>query len=179
MVSLAVLFYVFILVFALIGAIRGWAKEVTATFSAFLALFILAVLQNFVPAVDTYLKNSPVSSQVNFRLMVISAIVFIGYQTPNLPMFMQSQHFKRNQMQDIILGFLIGGFNGYMIYGSIWYYIHEGGYPFSFVLAPIAGTPAGEAALQLIPFLPPVWLVAPGIYFAIAVAFMFVLMVFI
>jgi uncharacterized membrane protein required for colicin V production len=179
MVSLAVLFFVFIIIFALIGAIRGWAKEVTATFSAFLALFILTVLQNFVPAVGTYINNSPISSQVNFKLIVISLIVFIGYQTPNLPIFMQSAQFKRNQMQDIILGFLIGGFNGYMIYGSLWYFIHEGGYPFSFVLAPIAGTPAGEAALQLIPFLPPAWLVAPGIYFAIAVAFMFVLMVFI
>ena len=179
MVSLAVLFFIFILIFALIGAIRGWAKEVTATFSAFLALFILTVLQNFVPAVGTYLNNSPISSQVNFKLIVISVIIFIGYQTPNLPIFMQSSQFKRNQMQDIILGFLIGGFNGYMIYGSLWYFIHEGGYPFSFVLAPIAGTPAGEAALQLIPFLPPTWLVAPGIYFAIAVAFMFVLMVFI
>ena len=38
MVSLAVLFYMFVFIFALIGAIRGWAKEVTATFSVFLAL---------------------------------------------------------------------------------------------------------------------------------------------
>ncbi len=179
MVSLAVLFYIFIVIFALIGAIRGWAKEVTATFSVFLSLFILAVLQSFVPAVDTYLNNSPVSSQVTFKLFTLGVVVFAGYQTPNLPMFMQNQHFKRNQMQDVILGFLIGGFNGYMIYGSLWYFIHEGGYPFSFVLAPIAGTPAGQAALQLIPLLPPVWLVAPGIYFAIAIAFLFVLMVFI
>lgn len=179
MVSLAVLFYLFIIVFALIGAIRGWAKEVTATFSAFLSLFVLTVIENFIPSIGNYLSNNPISYQVNFKLIVISIIIFIGYQTPNLPMFMQSQHFKRNQMQDMILGFLVGGFNGYMIYGSLWYFIHQGGYPFSFVLAPIAGTPAGEAALQLIPFLPPVWLVAPGIYFAIAVAFMFVLMVFI
>ena len=179
MVSLAVLFYVFILIFALIGAIRGWAKEVTATFSVFLALFILAVLQGFVPAVGNYLNNSPISSQVTFKMITLSLVVFVGYQTPNLPMFMQSQHFKRSQMQDIILGFLIGGFNGYLIYGSLWHFIHEGGYPFSYVLAPIAGTPAGQAALQLIPLLPPAWLVAPGIYFAIAIAFLFVLMVFI
>ena len=179
MVSLSVLFYIFIFIFALIGAIRGWAKEVTATFSAVLALFILAVMQNYIPAVKTYLENSPVSSQVIFRSVVLGIVVFIGYQTPNLPVFMQSQHFKRNQMQDVILGFLIGGLNGYMIFGSFWHFMHQGGYPFSFMLEPIAGTPAGQNALQLIPLLPPNWLVAPGIYFAIAVSFMFVLMVFI
>ena len=179
MVSLAVLFYIFIFIFALIGAIRGWAKEVTATFSAFLALFILAVLQTFIPAVQTYLKNSPVSSQVSFKAITLIVVVILGYQTPNLPMFLQNQHFRRNQIQDTLLGFLVGGFNGYMIYGSLWFFIHEGGYPFSFVLEPIAGTPAGQAALQLIPLLPPVWLVAPGIYFASAIAFLFVLMVFI
>jgi uncharacterized membrane protein required for colicin V production len=179
MVSLAVLFYMFVFIFALIGAIRGWAKEVTATFSVFLALFVLSVMQSFIPAVDAYLKNSPIESQVTFRMLVLGVIVFVGYQTPNLPAFIQNQHFKRGQMQDVILGFLIGAFNGYMIFGSLWYFIHSGGYPFDYVLAPIAGTKAGEAALQIIPLLPPAWLVAPGIYFAIAVSFMFVLMVFI
>jgi len=179
MVSLAVLFYIFIFIFALIGAIRGWAKEVTATFSTMLALFILSVMQTYIPAVKTYLANSPVPSQVTFQSLVLGVVVFIGYQTPNLPVFMQNQNFKRNQMQDVILGFLIGGFNGYMIFGSLWHFMHAGGYPFSFVLAPIAGTPAGQSALQIIPLLPPNWLVTPGIYFAIAVSFMFVLMVFI
>lgn len=179
MVSLSILFYMFIFIFALIGAIRGWAKEVTASFSVFLALFILTVMQDFIPAIDTYLKNSPIDSQVTFKMIILGVIVFIGYQTPNLPIFLQNQQFKRGQMQDTLLGLIIGAFNGYMILGSLWYFIHSGGYPFDFVLAPIAGTKAGEAALQIIPLLPPAWLVAPGIYFAIAISFMFVLMVFI
>ena len=179
MVSLDVLFYMFIFMFALIGAIRGWAKEVTALFGSVLALFILTVMQSFIPAVKTYLENSPVASQVIFKSAVMGFVAFIGYQTPNLPVFMQSPNFKRNQMQDVILGFLIGGLNGYLIFGSLWYFINAGGYPFSFMLAPIAGTPAGEAALQILPLLPPNWLVAPSIYFAIAISFMFVLMVFI
>lgn len=179
MISLDVLFYIFILMFALIGAIRGWAKEVTVTFSAMLALFILSVMQTYIPAVKTYLENSPASSQVLFKAAVLGIIVFIGYQTPNLPVFMQSPNFKRKQVQDTILGFLIGGVNGYVIFGSIWYFMDAGGYPFSFVLAPIAGTPAGEAAMRILPLLPPNWLVVPGIYFAIAISFLFVLMVFI
>ncbi len=179
MVSITVLFYIFIFIFALIGAIRGWAKEVVATFSVFLALFILTVLQLYVPAVKTYLENSPVNAQVSFKMILVSVIVFCGYQTPNLPMLVDNHRFMRDRLQDTILGFLIGGFNGYLIFGSLWYFMHVANYPFSYVLAPIAGTPAGQAAMQIIPLLPPVWLVVPGIYFAISIAFIFVLVVFI
>lgn len=179
MVSLAVLFYIFIFIFALIGAIRGGAKEVIATFSVVLGLFIIIVLQSYVPAVESYMTDSPITSQIGFKTIVLAGIVFCGYQTPNLPVFNQSQRFHRGRLQDLILGFMIGALNGFMIFGSLWYFIHEANYPYSFVLAPIAGTPAGEAALQLIPMLPPTWLVTPLIYFAIALSFMFVLVVFI
>jgi uncharacterized membrane protein required for colicin V production len=179
MVSLAVLFYIFIFIFALIGATRGWAKEVIATFSVFLAIFIITVLQTYVPAVKAFLDNSPVTSKVTFEILVLGLVVFCGYQTPNLPMLVDHQRFMRDRLQDTILGFLIGGFNGYMIFGSLWYFIHAANYPFSFVLAPIAGTTAGQAALQIIPLLAPNWLVVPVIYFAIAVSFIFVLVVFI
>ncbi|MCD6356068.1 MAG: hypothetical protein J7L66_02185 [Anaerolineaceae bacterium] len=179
MVSLAILFYIFIFIFALIGAIRGWAKEIIATFSVLLGLFMITVLEAYVPAIKSYIENIPVRSQIGFKALVLGFIVFCGYQTPNLPMFVQSQRFDRNRLQDLILGFMVGAINGFMIFGSLWYFIHEGNYPYSFVLAPIAGTPAGEAALQLIPLLPPAWLVTPFIYFAIALSFMFVLVVFI
>ena len=179
MVSLAVLFYLFIFIFALIGAIRGWAKEVIATFSVFLGLFVITVMEAYVPAIESYINNSPISSQIGFKALVLGFIVFCGYQTPNLPMLVQNQRFRRDRLQDLILGFLVGAINGFMLFGSLWYFIHEGNYPYSFVLSPIAGTPAGEAALQLIPMLPPVWLVTPFIYFAIALSFMFVLVVFV
>jgi uncharacterized membrane protein required for colicin V production len=179
MVSLNVLFYIFILIFALIGAIRGWAKEVIATFSAFLAIFIISVIQAYVPAVASFLKNSPASYQVTFNMLILGLVVFCGYQTPNLPMLVDNQRFMHDRLQDTVLGFIIGAFNGYMIFGSIWYFIHAANYPFSFVLAPIAGTPAGDASLQIIALLPLTWLVVPVIYFAIAVAFIFVLVVFI
>lgn len=179
MISLDILFYIFIFIFALIGAIRGWAKEVIATFGTILGLFILTLLETFVPAVESYMTNSPITSQIGFKSLVFGFIVFCAYQTPNLPMFMQNQRFKRDRLQDIILGFLIGGVNGFMVFGTIWYFVHQGNYPFSFIIEPIANTPTGEAALQLISLLPPTWLVTPFIYFAIALAFMFVLVVFI
>jgi len=179
MFSLDVLFYVFIFIFALIGAIRGWAKEVIGTFSIFLGLYVITVLQTYVPAVASYLENSPISSQIGFKAIVLGFVVFCGYQTPNLPMFVQNQRFQRDKMQDLILGFAVGAINGFMLFGSLWFFVHEGNYPYSFIFAPIAGTPAGDAALDLIRMLPPAWLVSPYIYFAIAISFMFVLVVFI
>lgn len=179
MISLTVLFYIIIFIFAMIGAIRGWAKEVIATFSVFLALFILSVLQAYMPAVKAFLDNSPVSSQVTFEIAILGIVVFCGYQAPNLPMLVDNQRFMRDRMQDTILGLIIGGFNGYMIFGSIWYFIHAAAYPYSFVLEPIAGTTTGQTALQIIPLLPPNWLEVPVIYFAIAISFFFVLVVFI
>jgi len=179
MISLDVLFYIFIFIFALIGAIRGWAKEVVATFGTVLGLFFLNVLESFVPAVESYLTNSPIQSQIGFRSLVFGFIVFCAYQTPNLPMFGQNQRFKRDRLQDVILGLIIGGINGFMVFGTIWHFLHKGNYPFSFIIEPIANTPTGNAALQLIPMLPPAWLVSPFIYFAVALAFMFVLVVFI
>lgn len=179
MVSLTVLFYIFIFIFAMIGAIRGWAKEVIATFSVFLALFVISVLQTYIPAVQSFLENSQGNTQVTFEIVVLGIIVFCGYQAPNLPMLVDSQRFIRDRLQDTILGLIIGGFNGYMVFGSVWYFIHAANYPFTSVTAPIAGTTAGQTALQIIPLLPPNWLGVPSIYFAIAISFFFVLVVFI
>ena len=179
MISLNVLFYLFVLIFALIGAIRGWAKETIATFSTFLALFIISVFETYVPGISTFFDSDPVTSKVIFNSILLAVIVFAGYQTPNLPALVDNQRFMRDRLQDTILGFIIGALNGYMIFGSIWYFMHAANYPFAFVLAPIAGTPAGEAALKIIPLLPPAWLGVPAIYFAIGVAFIFVLVVFI
>ena len=49
MVSLNFFFFCFLILFAIIGAMRGWAKEMLVTFSAILALFIITVLEAYVP----------------------------------------------------------------------------------------------------------------------------------
>ena len=44
MVSLTVLFGLLVLLFAVIGAMRGWAKELLVTSAVVLALFIIQIL---------------------------------------------------------------------------------------------------------------------------------------
>ena len=51
--------------------------------------------------------------------------------------------------------------------------------PGSSPTAPVPGTPQGDAAIRMVAMLPPTWMSTPVIYFAVAVAFVFVLVVFI
>ncbi|HEY60205.1 MAG TPA: hypothetical protein G4N92_05930 [Anaerolineae bacterium] len=179
MVSLGVLFWIFIGIFALIGAIRGWAKEILVTFSVFMGIFSINILEDFVPAMATYLASTPVTTKVWMHSLVLTLMVFFGYQTPNIPRIAQDERFARDRLQDALLGFILGAFNGYLIFGSLWYFMHEANYPFALIMPPIAGTPAGDSALGMIPFLAPNWLISPMIYYAVAISFIFVLVVFI
>ena len=112
------------------------------------------------------------------RAIIILVLVF-SFQTPNLPRIAESGRFARERLQDTLLGFFLGAVNGFMIWGAIWYFLHQAAYPFAIVTAPDPATPIGESALRLMPFLPPAWLGTPAVYFAVAIAFIFVLVVFI
>ena len=48
MVYLNFIFICFVILFAVIGAMRGWAKEMMVTASTILALFIITVLETYV-----------------------------------------------------------------------------------------------------------------------------------
>ncbi len=111
--------------------------------------------------------------------MVIWIAGFFGYQTPNIPRIAASGRFARERLQDILLGFFLGTVNGFMIWGTIWYFLNAANYPFAIIIPPDAATPMGQAAERLMAFMPPQWLGAPVIYFAVAIAFVFVMVVFI
>ncbi len=58
MVSLIVVFWMYVILFAIIGAMRGWARELLVAFSVILALFIISVLENFVPFIRNILASN-------------------------------------------------------------------------------------------------------------------------
>lgn len=180
MVGLAAIFYMFVFIFAIIGLMRGWARELIVTFSVVLGMFIITVLERFAPFISNTLTSG--GSAVPFfwlRTFIIVGLIFFGYQTPNLPRLAGTGKFVRERLQDSLLGLFLGMLNGYLIVGTIWWFMNEAGYPFSMVLPPNDQTEAGRAALRLIEWLPPTWLAGPTIYFAVAVAFVFILVVFI
>lgn len=176
MVTLNFFFFFLILLFGIIGAMRGWAKELLVTFSVILAIFIINVLERYVPAVYQTIAGEG-TTQFWLRALIIILLVFFGYQTPNIGK-LAGTRFVREKFQDSLLGFFLGAFNGYLIAGTLWLYLHNAGYPFPYITAPVPGTPSGDAALRILAWLPPRWLGPPVIYFAIAIAFLFVIIVF-
>jgi uncharacterized membrane protein required for colicin V production len=179
MVTLSFLFYLFIVLFAIIGAMRGWAKELLVTFSVILAMALLTVLKTYVPFFRDTLSVASPTVQFWVQAIILLLLVFFGYQTPNLPR-MAGTRFARERFQDTLLGLFLGAWNGFLIVGTLWYFMDRAGYPFSpYISAPNPNTPEGQAALRIIPWLPPNWLGGiPYIYFAVIISFIFVIIVF-
>jgi len=179
MVSLIVVFWMYVILFAIIGAMRGWARELLVSFAVILALFIISVLENFVPFIKDLLSQNA-QMLFWFRVLMVVALVFFGYQTPNIPRLSSNNRFARDRLQDVLLGIFLGALNGYLIAGTIWWYLDNAGYPFPNV---ISAPPAGQVldtTARMMALMPPELLGgSSAIYFAVALAFAFVLVVFI
>ena len=185
MVSLLVVFYIFVILFSFIGVIRGWAQELLVTFSVILAFFLITVLETFI--INKYalvvFENKPMRT-FWMRTIILMILVFFGYQTPRISRF--SSVVRKDKISDSFLGFFLGGINGYLIAGTLWYYLFAAGYPSDFFINPETlleipklNEPA-QAAVNFVTKLPPAWLgTSPGIYIAVGLAFLFVLVVFI
>jgi uncharacterized membrane protein required for colicin V production len=180
MISLHVLLIIFIVLFGIIGSMRGWAKEVLVTFSIILAMFSLTVFENYITFFKETIKTATPATVFWIRSAILAGLVFFGYETPKIPRLADTGKFIRNVLQDTLLGGFLGMVNGFLVIGSIWYFLHTADYPFSFVTAPDATTVNGLASLNWVQFLPPSWLMTtPAIYVAVAVCFVIVLVVFI
>jgi uncharacterized membrane protein required for colicin V production len=176
MVTLNFLFWFLIILFGFIGAMRGWAKELLVTFSVILALAFINLLEKYIPFFNTLPPNSTALFWV--QTVIVITLVIFGYQTVNLPQFAGKA--RREKLADSLLGFFLGAINGFLIFGSIWYFMNSALYPFpSIIAAPIPGTPQGDMALGLVPYLPPRLLGEPLIYFAVILAFIFVIVVYV
>ena len=163
----------------MIGSLRGWAKELLVTFSIVLSIFIISILQNLVPGLLN--EFTPQGTQAYFwlRATILTILVFFGYQTPSIPK-LGGARFAREKLQDILLGFFLGAVNGFLLAGAMWYYMMEANYPFpDYILAPDPADPFTASAVRLLPWLAPAWLKGNSLYVAIALAFVFIIVVFI
>lgn len=176
MVSLTFVFWMYVVLFGVIGAMRGWARELLVAFAVILALTFTTLIEHYVPFIRDVLPRDS-AALFWLRSIIMVVLVFFGYQTPNIPRF--AAKMTREKLQDTLLGIFLGALNGYLIAGSLWFYMSEANYPFGSVGAPVAGTAMGDAALKLLQYLPPRVLGIPAIYFAVVLAFIFVIVVFI
>lgn len=80
MISLPVIFFIFVFFFALIGALRGWAQELLVSFSVILTLFLILIMQNYIGVIitpftdlDREYQPEAVPGDENVRVFVIPA----------------------------------------------------------------------------------------------------------
>ena len=178
MMSIVYVFWMYVLLFAFIGGMRGWAKELLVSFSVILALAINHVMRKYIPLAQPQNLAENDITLFWMRVFILGVLVFFGYQTV-VSIGHLANRAVREKFQDTFIGVLLGGFNGYLIAGSVWSYMHFAGYPFPRVISAPAEQNLVNTVNQMMLYMPPQFLGEPGIYFAIIIAFVFVIVVYI
>ncbi len=175
MMSIVYVFWMYVVLFAVIGAMRGWAKELLVSFSVILALTANHILRRYIPIIIALPEDS--SSLFWIRTMIVITLVYFGYQTV-ISIARLAARAARERLQDTLFGIFMGAINGYLISGTILFYLHQANYPFTKVVS----APTGDVltSIQLLMnYMPPHLLGEPLIYFAMVLCFIFVIVVFI
>lgn len=178
MITLPAFFWIFVFVCAVIGAMRGWAKEIMVTFSVVLGIFLIVVLETYIPIVRNFMSSAQPTTLFWMQAIIIGMMAFFGYQTPNIK-GLAGPRFARERLADTLMGLMVGAFNGYLIFGSIWFYMDQAGYPYpAYISPPPPGSEVAATVARFMEWMPPAYLVPPWIYFAVGVGFLFVIIVF-
>jgi hypothetical protein len=177
MMSIVYVMWMYVVLFAVIGALRGWAKELLVAFSVIVGLAVNFVLKKYIPLVRSLDEAN--SSLFWIRSLVVLCLVYFGYQTVISIAHLASKA-ARERLQDTLFGAIIGGLNGYLIAGTLLYYLVQANYPYPNVIAPpTPGTPLADSIAYMMQYMPPHVLGEPAIYFAVILAFVFIIVVYI
>jgi len=153
MVPLDTCLFAFILIFGMMGALRGWSREILVLFSVVLALAMRLIFTEYVPIARDFF-NRPAEEQFYIYSGLIILMAVGGYAGPAVSGRL-ARAGARETLQDVMLGFIIGAVNGFLIIGSIWYFLDGAGYELMGITAPAADSMAAALAST---YLPPVWL---------------------
>ncbi|MFN8412292.1 MAG: CvpA family protein [Anaerolineales bacterium] len=176
MMSIVYLFWMYVILLGIVGAMRGWAKELLVSFSAITALAVNLLMDKYIPLVRDLPDNS--SSVFWIRVIILLALAYFGYQTVSVVPRLSSKA-ARERLQDALFGGVVGGINGYFIAGSILFYNHVAEYPYRDIISP-ATDPAVIAAIDtMMKYMPPRFLGEPSIYFAVIIILIFIIVVYI
>jgi hypothetical protein len=187
MIPLNTVFWATALLFGFIGALRGWAKEIMVSASVLLAMFIQQIFGQYVlgsanPYVPMLLSasqsaavpDSYTESQLYVCAALLLVLTFFGYAGPSM-IGRENGKMARERLQDALLGFFLGLLNGFLIFGLLWFYLDKSGY----VVGGISGPDQGTAAWTIVHnYLVPAWLTVPMLYVAVAIVFVFAIVVF-
>jgi hypothetical protein len=175
MMSIVYIFWMYVILFAVIGAMRGWAKELLVAFSVITALAVNLLLEKYIPLVRDLEDSS--SSVFWIRTLILLALVYFGYQTVAIARFASKA--ARERLQDSLFGAVLGGINGYLVAGTVLFYNHVAGYPYKNIISPATDQAMLQAVDLMMKYMPPRLLGEPGIYFAVIIVLIFIIVVYI
>ncbi len=151
MMGLHAVFVTLLLIFVVLGAFRGWVKEILVTASTVWGVALINVLDTFVgifpdtPAALTPPFDEPTNVVVVAptdeyraaffaRMVVFLVVVAFGYHSPRISRL--AARTRRETIRDGLVGGMLGLFNGYLILSTLWFYLATTGYPLNFVVPP-------------------------------------------
>jgi hypothetical protein len=178
-IGLNVLLWLFIGLFTIIGYARGYKRELLVSSSVILAIYIITIFESYIPFIRDTMVPNPGGSIFWMRMGIFGFLVFFGYQTPSIPRAAINERFQIKNPQDSIIGLVVGALNGYFLFGTFWFFLDAAKYPIPFISSPDIITKAGATFKQIVFFMPPAVLASPVIYFVVAIALTFILIVFI
>lgn len=157
MAPIEVLFGMMVLLFTLIGFARGFLRELGVTAMIIWTLFVLSLLG---PILERLLGSDGLTERVTLGLcsgylLVIIIAAVISYQGETLAFGGVSPR----GITGLVLGAVMGLVNGYLIAGSLWYYMARFDYPIRWLGFTTAGLSPAAAAVQ--PYLAPALLGQP------------------
>lgn len=177
MIQLSTVLYGMVALFGLIGFSRGWSKEIIALTGVVLALFTIEQFKTVF--LEPLTVGADPAQKFYFYAAILLIITFFAYQTPARfdKQTRRKKRMREGGLQESLLGGVLGGFNGYLVVGSLWYYMRLLGYP----LAPNISTPFAGTTSELMQFnLPLDWLLNGNLLTLIVVLlFLFVIIVLI
>ncbi|MBN1286864.1 MAG: hypothetical protein JXB47_15805 [Anaerolineae bacterium] len=153
MIAIISVFWIALIVFAIIGMLRGWAKEIIATAGIVLALFALkqfgGALFTPVPSAEAVSMTPALEAQLSnefvVRMVFFLGVAFFAYQTPAAAELWAAKRtggsgrkfeWLSQGLQQSILGFVIGFVNGWLVVGTVWWYADYLRYPFGEYVIP-------------------------------------------
>ena len=174
MISLTSVFWMFVILFAFIGFLRGWAKELLVGFAVIVAIAFNKLLERYA------LPESMTGTDLTLfwiRVIILAALVFFGYQTViSVARFQNAGRSER--LQDSLFGMFLGAVTGYLVMGTFWAYWHAADYkPGSIVQS--GGAAVTRAITAMMDYMPPHLLGEPAIYFAVIIVLIFILVVYV
>ncbi len=177
MIQLSTVLYFMIGFFGLIGFSRGWTKEIIASTGVVLALFTIEQFKAVF--LEPLTVGADPAQKFYFYSAILLIIAFFAYQTPSRfdKQTRRKKSMREGGLQESLLGGVLGGFNGYLLVGSLWYYMRVLNYPLApNISAPYAGTASAMMQLNL----PLDWLLDGNLLTLIVVMlFLFVIIVLI